>query len=50
MRSAMCADGSHEMTREPIGNSITSWTARAVNMIAWWVSCTPLGCPVVPEV
>ena len=46
----MWADGSHEMTLEPGWNSITSSIVCAVNMIARWVSCTPLGCPVVPEV
>ena len=46
----MWADGSQEMTREPTGNSITSRTPCAVNITAWWVSWTPLGWPVVPEV
>ena len=46
----MWAAGSHEMTRDPTGNSITWRTPWAVNITAWWVSWTPLGCPVVPEV
>ena len=50
IRSAIWADGSHEITRDPGGNSIIACTCRAVNTTAWWVICTPLGCPVVPDV
>ncbi len=50
MRSAMCAAGSHEITRPPGSIGMTSWTPLAENMIAWWESWTPLGWPVVPDV
>jgi hypothetical protein len=46
----MCADGSHETTREPTGKLITSCTECAIAIPARCVSWTPFGWPVVPEV
>lgn len=50
MRSAMWAFGSQEMTREAGGKSITSLTAATADMMFEWLSSTPFGGPVVPEV
>ena len=49
-RSAMCAIGSQETTRPSSGNAITwSKPLTAASRFAW-VSWTPLGGPVVPDV
>ena len=46
----MCAAGSHDITFDPASNWMTPSTAFAPDMMLWWVSCTPFGGPVVPEV
>ena len=49
-RSAMCAIGSQETTRPSSGKAITSSKPRTAESRFSWVSCTPFGGPVVPEV
>ena len=50
IRSAMCANGRYEMkTFSPSGAAVRSELS-ASNSTLWWVSTTPLGFPVVPEV
>jgi hypothetical protein len=47
----MCAAGSQEITFAPRSGKSTMSSTAAVSIIRLrWVSCTPLGGPVVPEV
>ncbi len=46
----MWAIGSHDTTRPSSGKAIT-WSKPLIPAVRFaWVSCTPLGGPVVPEV
>ena len=46
----MCAIGSQETTRPSLGKAITSSKPCTAEIRFEWVSCTPLGGPVVPDV
>jgi hypothetical protein len=46
----MWAAGSHEITRPPSGNWMMSSIVLTAAIMLWWVICTPLGGPVVPDV
>ena len=49
-RSAMCADGRNDVIRSPKETSTTPWAEREIASMLRWVSWTPFGGPVVPEV
>jgi hypothetical protein len=46
----MCAIGSQDTTRPSLGKAITSSNPCTADITLEWISCTPLGGPVVPEV
>ncbi len=51
-RSAMWAIGRYDTSRLPVMSSMpNAWRSdSAVQVTLWWVSITPLGGPVVPDV